>query len=220
MNSHEAGFDAGHSDDPKVERLDLVLDRVVDRCATPEDWNFLDGRLRDRKELALELVSRLREDDILRASLVPVRERADAIELPRAPAQAHPAKRSFVFGFAAALLIGLGLYASGLISMSRGGSGTNATPDESARVASKTDDLLAKYVEQGRRDGRVLQELPKVPLSMRPVADDPDLVHVVYVRRIVECTRIREAERFATDEHGRTVALPPMKLSNYIPRDI
>ncbi|NUQ68803.1 MAG: hypothetical protein HUU18_11065, partial [Phycisphaerales bacterium] len=69
-------------------------------------------------------------------------------------------------------------------------------------------DALQEYLDRGRQDGLVIGELPdKVLVQTRPIGNGGGM-EVVYLRQIVERTRVDDLYRTTTDELGNVMGLP------------
>jgi len=71
-------------------------------------------------------------------------------------------------------------------------------------AAADADRLLADYLRVGSDSGRILQELPVVPVSSEPTADGRSL-EVVFVRPLLERAVVDKAWRLGVDDHGQVV---------------
>lgn len=202
-----------------TDSLDHIIQRVVDRRASVRDWDEFTARAALRPELQVELVDRMREDDLLREAFEPIAAIGDRIELPRTRATAATRATPFVTGFAAAML--LCMLAWGLLPQStRVSRATTSEPTTSAPTPTHAEALIMQYLDAGRESGRVVRELPRLALGVRRNTENTDGLEVLYVRRFLECGPIESTIRLASDEHGDAVTIPITNLSNAFARDL
>lgn len=157
---------------------DLLVSRVIGRDDGPEDWRRLRSCARSAPEVWLRLADGLEDDMCLRAAIAREPDVATSIALPRVRRRRMPRHA----GWAAAAVFAV-LWCAEL-----------RTPRETSPVAS------APRVTE--RDAEPLGELPRVVVSTGEVADDGS-VEVVYVRRLLERTRLSDVQTIGVDETGR-----------------
>jgi hypothetical protein len=172
------------------EREALLLSRIVDRMADDTDFDQI-GRIASEDPGVWERLGlTLRDDASLRGALSSA-VAACPVEL------ALPAPRSVRSSRRLLRLVGAGLVA-GLAFAA--GHLTGRAP--AGTVPSTADQLFAEYVRVGADQGRVLEQLPMVPVASHP-AQDGRTMEVVFVRRLLERAVVDKAFRLGTDEHGR-----------------
>lgn len=228
--------------------LDLLVSRVVDHDATATEahshWAAFEAAaanhnqawrelaLAQRDALALAQVARTAES---RASRVSLPSEADALrpmrleearrELERVERTSRPQRWSGYLGWAAAAVLALGFYSGRLNpNASRpANSGTQSAgliPNLGASTEpSATEDHLARYLDQGHEEGRVVGELPdKVLIRATPTALKDGTVgyDVYYVRQILERVQVPDLYTFGAtqDELGRATVQPvPVRIN-------
>lgn len=171
-------------------RADLSISRIVDRADGPSDWHELDAAARQTPPWQ-DLLDALRLDATLRAAVAPARAAAESCALPALPAlRAMPAQRRVLpwLGWAAALLVAAAWAITGH---------ARAPEPESARAVARPEPASATDV---------VGELSRVVMDTRPTADGR-AVEVLYLRRVLERTVVREAFQLAQDELGRPVPM-------------
>ena len=173
------------------EREDLLLSRVVDQRADAQDFDHLaqlasaDPGVWERLGLTLRDHAVLRAavgaalDPVLRNTSLPQPRRRAPLRLLRAAC--------------AVLVLGL-VFVAGRLS---------------AASAGDADRLFADYLRVGGDSGRVLQQLPVVPVSSRPGADGRSL-ELVFVRQLLERTVVDRAWQLGVNDQGQ---LTPAEVS-------
>lgn len=188
--------------------LDILITRVVDGRAGQEDWRRLESLAEHDAGVWRELAQAQRDDQILRRAVGMAVSGAAGVELPSTPA--HEAHRmhfqvgertrrvAMWGGWAAAALVTLAFVT---------GNPGNANQTQTAgggQVLSAAE-ALSRYLDQGRKEGRVINEMPeKVLVDTQPLADGKGY-DVVYFRLIMERDRVPDLYRFSTDELGQPV---------------
>ena len=170
----------------KPTREDVLISRVVDREEAPTDWRELDRLAAAHGDLWQELLYSLRQDAAVRAVVAPALTAADRSSLP----EARPVRTRFLYpwvGWAAALLMAV------LWIASTGWPGSVSIATEPVTAA-----------PTGVDGADVLGELSRVVVRTRPT-DDGKGVEVVYVRRVLERTVVRELYQITEDEYGMPV---------------
>jgi hypothetical protein len=183
--------------------LDILITRVIDRRATPADWVELEGLAGQDSTVWRELAIAQKQDAAFAGAVLQAVGTADGVELT--PEQPHP----FVFetarrrmrmvatwsGWAAAAVITMAFVSNGFSLKSSGPTQTASVP------AVGLSDMLNQYLEQGKKDGVVVGELPdRVVLDTRTTPDGR--TEIVFVRQIVERTQVGDLYKPTTDEAG------------------
>ncbi|CAG1006378.1 hypothetical protein PHYC_03319 [Phycisphaerales bacterium] len=188
--------------------LDILITRVVDGRASHEDWRRLEALAGQDAGVWRDLAQAQRDDQILRRAVGMAVGVAASVELPAPVAhEAHRARfqvgertrRVAMWGgWAAAALVTLAF-----VSKQPPG-GTPQQANTGGPILSAAD-ALSKYIAQGQREGRVINEMPdKVLVNTQPLADGQGY-DVVYFRLIMERDRVPDLYRFSSDELGQPV---------------
>lgn len=212
-------------------REEVLLGRVVDREATPADWAELDARSASDAGVWGRLADQLRACAQLEADVADATAVAELVEAPGG----HGASRGRGGGRAAVGWVGgaAGWAAAaclGLIVLWGQSSGTGVTPTGGRPVTggpggaeegptvqtagytpieeATPDQALARYLDAGRRSGRVVSELPAVFLGTE--TDGSGRQRAVYLRQIMETVPARGVFRpeVHEDELGRPTVVP------------
>lgn len=202
-----ADFDTG----PALER-DLVISRIVDGRAGPEDWSALERLARADATVYSELARAQRDHALLSGAVVAEISRADEIGIPAHDAASYKLVSRMRAagawgGWAAAAAVAIawmgGLPAGGFGERGSAGNQASMLPFGSA------SDALDAYLDLGKKDGRVIQQLPGKVLveDPRPAADGQGY-EVIFIRQIVERERVPDLYRFSRDETGGLTAVP------------
>lgn len=206
-----------HEHDTSMER-DLLLSRVIDGEASPEDWS----RLRAMAVADASVWRDLAETQHATAELsVAVGEAiavADTIEAP----VASLARLRFQNRLRSAGTWGGWAAAAALVLAWTFGSDLRPIGDQRAqtgdmvpvqyRPPSTPDEALDQYLELGRKSGVVAGVSPQLVVqSIRPIVDgERRRFEVVYVRQIVERAEVealRQLGRPEYDETGRQIGI-------------
>jgi hypothetical protein len=206
-------------------RSDILISRLIDGEAGAEDWKEFQALASAAPELWRELAEAQRQHELLGAVVADVANRADAVELPdlsedisfsEASPGLHLAQRLSAYlgwGLAAALAIALWAGVKPNANLSppiQHGGGTSSTggsaPPPAQFASLDPSVLLQGYLDRGKTEGTVLGELPdKVLVETRPAAEGGGY-EVLFIRTILERTRVPELYEFsAQDEAGRPV---------------
>ena len=190
---------------------DLLISRVIDEQASDDDWALL-RRLGD-KDAAVwrDLAEAQHEHAELCRALESAIAVADGVEVPiKQYIQTRFAGRIRIVatwgGWAVAAVLVIAMIQNPSLSdPDMNVAGIAAGP----RLGEVTpDQALQRYIEEGRRTGQVLEEIPaRVLLQVRPLADGQG-VEVISLRQIIESTRVRTLYQTGQDEFGRRISWP------------
>ncbi|MCC6675913.1 MAG: hypothetical protein IT436_02100 [Phycisphaerales bacterium] len=202
---------ADYNSDPGLER-DLLISRVVDCRASAEDWSALDRLARGDDSVWRELARAQREHALLSGAVLDEVASADSVGLPEHHAASFRLTSRIRAagawgGWAAAAAVALA-WMGGLPA---GGPGQPGAAGNQASVLpfSNASDALNAYLDLGKKDGRVIQQLPgKVLLDDPQPAADGQGYEVIFIRQIVERERVPDLYRFSRDETGGLTAVP------------
>ena len=193
--------------------LDILVSRVIDGVASRADWDAIEAMAAADPGVWRELASAQRADQQLTREVRTETAAAAWVSLPTATtdlAAVQTQRRSRAVamwgGWAAAAALALAVVGqkTGGNNGARGGEMAVAdlVPIRSA------SDALQEYLDRGRQDGLVIGELPdKVLVQTRPIGNGGGM-EVVYLRQIVERTRVDDLYRTTTDELGNVMGLP------------
>ncbi len=180
---------------------DRLLTRIVDRAATPREWDALE-ELAGREPAAWQrLHAALRDDLVLKSTCAPLLAAADRVDLPAGLPVPRPARGGWftTLGWAAALFFAaLWLGDPPAPALTPPPRGIDAT--------------AAGY---GR--GEIVDELPPDVVEMRAV--DNGQIEVVLIRRTLERTRVDSVFELAEDEMGQPRPQPISLRRLQGPRD-
>lgn len=224
--------------------LDLLISRVVDHDATPAQWSAFESAAGTNtvawRELALAQrdalsLSQAAHAAASRASALTLPSEADAMrpirleearrELDRVES---PTRRFFsgsrgYLGWAAAAALAIAFYSGRLnpapTNVSNPTQSAGIIPQFISATPSATEDHLARYLDQGHEEGRVVGELPdKVLIRATPTAlkDGTIGYDVYYVRQILERVQLPDLYTFGAtqDELGRATMQPvPVRIN-------
>ena len=204
---------------------ELLVSRVIEPDATTEAWDELTAAAISDPTLWRRTVESLRDHHAMtRAVNASIAIADDVSTTPRTARledrlaiDAAPSQRPQLLrwtGWAVAALVALA-WVSGLSNVQPTGDGYQA--GIGSQVVSAAD-LLERYLVQGRREGRVFDEVPeKIFVQSRP-SPTGDAVEVIFIRQILERTTLPGLYHYqGEDETGRPTlvrfeanAKPPM----------
>lgn len=190
--------------------LDILITRVIDGRAGSDDWRRLESLGERDAGVWRELAQAQRDDQVLRTEMARAIGIVSSVELSmdtREPAlrltrQVGERTRRVAMwgGWAAAALVTLAFVA-------KKPGDNNAMNANAAGPAMSASDLLSGYLDQGRKEGRVINEMPdKVLVNTTPAANGKGY-DVVYFRVIMEREQVPDLYRFTSDESGRQVPI-------------
>ncbi|GJQ29047.1 MAG: hypothetical protein HBSAPP03_09310 [Phycisphaerae bacterium] len=190
--------------------LDILITRVIDGRAEGEDWRRLESLAERDAGVWRELAQAQRDDQVLRREVASATAGAGTVELElegheptfRLTRQVGERTRRVAMwgGWAAAALVAVAFVAK--------------KPDQPGPMiagptgsVSSAADFLSRYLDQGRKEGRVIHEMPdKVLVNTIPAADGKGY-DVVFLRVIMERDRVPDLYRFTSDESGQPVPI-------------
>jgi hypothetical protein len=207
---------------------DALISRVVDGCASAEDWDSFRAMAADDQSIWSELAVAQRQYESLSEIVHHASSVADAVDLPGGAVrqQHHQNRLDFVSrwgGWAAAAAILLvwvaGMRAPGDGSMRSGAMTAGMLPSgNKALTAATPDEAMDQYMTAGFQAGRVVGEVPNpVVIETRPMPDGT--FEVLYLRQILERKVLSEVYRETNDEFGNAIAVPletdPKRIKSY-----
>ena len=193
------------------EREHLLVSRVIELDATAKEWDELTAAAEADPNLWRQTVQTLRDHHAFaRAVDASVAIADDVSTTPRTSRLEHrpsvgpaPSERRQLLrwsGWAVAALVALA-WVSGLSNVQPTGNEYQAAIG--SQVVSAAD-LLERYLVQGRREGRVFDEVPeKIFVQSRP-SPTGDAVEVIFIRQILERMTLPDLYQYqGEDESGR-----------------
>ncbi|MCC6950253.1 MAG: hypothetical protein IT433_02280 [Phycisphaerales bacterium] len=195
--------------------LDILMTRAIDGRASSTDWAEIE-RLGERDPgVWRDLATAQRDDASLRRAValslagVDRVELAEAVHAHEATHAAHTMSRrtravATWAGWAAAAAVGLAFFTQ----QPRGDDTGRAMNPATAGVGApqgqieSAADMLARYLDQGRQEGKVIQEVPEKWLLSAEPTGDGSRQQVIYLRLIMERAEVPEFYTFSQDEWG------------------
>jgi hypothetical protein len=184
------------------------MSRVVDGAAGPADWDALEALALTDSTVWRELALAQRADQLLKAAVREAAAPREHVELP--PLGAAHAEHRLKFrlrqvatwgGWAAAAAVTLAFLGFGQVG------GPGVQPASIVPTITSADQALDKYLDLGKKEGRVIGELPdRVMVNATKLPDGH--MQVVFVRQIVEKTEVRGLSQPSTSEAGQRVLTP------------
>ena len=202
---------------------DVLIGRVVDQEATPQDWARLDELASDDAELWSRLGRAQRAHAGLRIAVEDAIAGAELVEIPSGRAHGagrmSPMKRVLAgAGWAVAAALGLALLNPLVTSPSPQGGGFNASMMPTLLSQATPDEAYTHYLASGFADGRVVSEMPTIVLEQNVLPDEGG-VELLVVRRIVERRTTPTIENLAyrPDEFGELRLTPVEPRTAIVP---
>lgn len=195
------------------ERTDILISKVVDGAANAGDWTDLERAASERPAVWRELALAQRDQALLVLAVgreVSCAERVDAPQ-PSTASPAHRLRRFGVWGgWAVAATLALAYVTPGVGG--RGSAGMNQAglvPDLGVlKDKLSADQAWEVYEAAGKREQRVLGELPERLLVDATPAPDGHGVQVIFIRQIKERVTLPQLLKESCDEMGRPTAAP------------
>jgi hypothetical protein len=194
-------------------KLDILISRVVDGVARPEDWDALEQMGAADSLVWRELAQAQRAEQVFRAAACEAVAVVDRVELPRVV----QAERQLKFragrvaswgGWAAAAAVTLAFLGRGQLGVPSG---------QSAAILPtfSSDQAIEHYLSQGKKEGKVLGEVPQRVLVDTVQMPDGRL-KVVFLRQFIEQKTMDQLRQLSTDEAGdqRLVPVPILVAKN------
>ncbi len=207
-----------HENEKNPETLDasardLLISRVIDGSAEPEDWSRFREQAAKDPSIWGELSAAQRDHEALRESMHALEALAARVDLPGGSGSPHVIERRFDViarwgGWAAAAAILAGWFTGlGPIGGATTGAGAQRGSIGLPLSNASSDQAFDRYIESGRANGRVVAELPEqLVVETRPLEDGT--IEVLYLRQIIERRVLDEAYREVEDEFGNRRAIP------------
>lgn len=206
---------------PDGAERDVVISRVVDGRAGDGEWAALRAMAERDATIWAELSEAQRQHRLLGEAMGPALAAAERAGLPdlavAGAARAWPERMARVnwragLGWAAAAAVGLAWMAG---VNPRGAAGPAAVNSASiVPINTNPDELLSRYLDMGRRQGRVVAEMPeRVVLETRPLADGTG-TEVLFLRQVLERATVTDAAMFrvGVNDAGQRVLVPAERV--------
>ncbi|TVQ63103.1 MAG: hypothetical protein EA379_04390 [Phycisphaerales bacterium] len=205
-------------------REDILIGRVTDAEAAPDDWRELEALAAADPGVWTRLAAAQRAHALLERGVEDVLTVAELIDAPDASAARSGAAvdvahrwRAYA-GWAAAAMIGVAWAGvSGVLPGASSPSGVPGAPGGQGVITAgpprlAPDELMERYLDTGRAQGRVLAELPMVMVESRPL-ESGEGAEVIYLRQVLERVIVRDMFEVGADELGRPTVAPVMRPS-------
>lgn len=177
--------------DPSSDARDLLISRVIDGEASPEDWQALRVLASDDQRIWQDLAESQQDDDQLAAELEAALSVADRADIPERELHAHGFGAGLNHRFRAAVAWSGWAIAAGLTVIATLG-GIELTNSSAGGVQAgfypveTPGDALDLYLEKGAQSGEVVAEMPaKILIEARPNPGGEGF-EVLYYRQILE----------------------------------
>ena len=198
-----------------VEHLDTLVSRAVDGRASRTEWDAIEQAASADGALWRRVALSYRDQSHMELGLSQAVMHADAVDLPtRLEAERHARAWGERFGsvrswggWAAAAILTFGV----VIQTNRlgqansnlmGGLTQPGTGPQSAGLFSSASDAFNAYLDKGKKEGRVLGEVPDALLVDSQPAQDGVGYDVIFVRQVLERAHVPDLYRYSHDEAG------------------
>ena len=195
---------------------DLLISRVIDGSASPEDWSSFRILAASDAEVWTDLSNAQREHEALCEVMHAATAIADGVDLPGGSgsplifeSRVTVASRWGGWAIAAVLLLG---WFTGTISMNSGQFSGGASGGPTAGILpalqqASPDEAFGQYLQAGQTSGQVVGEMPnQIVIETLPLEDGT--IEVTFIRQVVERRVLDQAYREAVDEFGDAVVVP------------
>jgi hypothetical protein len=187
--------------------LDILITRVVDGVAAPADWDSLEALAAADPAVWRELAQAQRAEQLLKGAVAEAVAPAARVELPTVIAKVGEdgfrlrLRRVGTWGgWAAAAMVTLAFFGKP--------SPSQISPQSAGLFPISSDQALQQYIDQGKKEGRVIGELPDRVLMDASQAQDGKGYTVVFVRQIMERTKVDSLSQISHDEEGKPCLAP------------
>jgi hypothetical protein len=189
--------------------LDMLINRVVDGVAARADWDALEAMGASDPGVWRELAQAQRAEQLLRTAAGRAVAVAEHVALP--PGGVVHAEHRLKFrlrrvsswgGWAAAALVTFAFLGRGQVAS------PGVQPAGLGPSFASSDQAYKQYLEQGKKEGRVIAEIPDRVLMDASQTQDGKAFDVIFVRQIMERGRVDSLSQLSHDEAGRPVLAP------------
>ncbi|MFG0242680.1 MAG: hypothetical protein ACF8R9_07855 [Phycisphaerales bacterium JB054] len=192
---------------------DILITRVLDGEATPEDWAAFRAMAALDQAVWADLADAQQDRADLASAVADAIAIADRVEAPvhrHAGEQLNARIRTGAawLGWVAAAMVAVAGFTGRLgAPATQGGAGLGAQQAGLFPISSP-EDAMQLYLDKGQQAGSVLGEVPdRVLLSSAPAADGNGY-EVVFLRQIIERQRVKTLYQLGENEVGQAVAVP------------
>lgn len=190
-------------------REEILIGRVTDGEASPSDWQELESLAAIDATVWTRLAAAQRRHAELERAVDDALTIAELVEAPEFLADSGVRLsmrwRSYA-GWAAAAAVALAWAGASRFNIASGPAGGQMSTLAPVSLMNP-DELMNRYLDEGKREGRVLAELPMVMVESRPLADGQGS-DVIYLRQVLERVRVQDVYRMGEDDLGRPTPLP------------
>ncbi|MEC9373584.1 MAG: hypothetical protein VYC34_07060 [Planctomycetota bacterium] len=199
------------------DREDILFTRVIDDRATAQDWAALEDLGASDPGVWRRLAQAQRDQAALCAAVaerVEIAERITPNEAALRGGHEVQIRLRAWSGWAAAAAVALAWAGmSGLLPSNQPMGG------ETAGFALTSDEALERYLDAGQREGRVLEEMPKLMVETRSLERGAQF-EVIYVRQFLERAVVSEVYEMGIDELGNPTPAPaPIQSATWTTAD-
>lgn len=193
--------------EPVAVDRDVLISRVIDGEASPEDWRELRALARVDQALWGDLATAQEHATLLRSALGAEIERA-SVALPGH--HASPAGQRVIRwgGWAVAAMVAIAFVAvrhDGAPAEPGQMSAGPGVPIQHVSAPMTPDEALDAYIREGRATGRVLDSNPRIVVIESQVDPSGRGVEVIYLRQIMERTVVEDVYRVLETDAGGLV---------------
>lgn len=194
---------------------DILITRVLDGEATPEDWAAFRAMAARDQAVWADLADAQQDRADLASAVADAIAIADRVEAPvhrHAGEQLNARIRTGAawLGWVAAAMVALAGFTGRLGTPAAGpGDGPGVGAQQAGLFSiSSPEDAMKLYLDKGQQAGSVLGEVPdRVLLSSAPAADGNGY-EVIFLRQIIERQRVETLYQLGENEAGQAVAVP------------
>lgn len=195
---------------------DVLITRIIDGRAGDADWALLRAWAGRDGSLLADLAAAQRDAQGLREAMAPVVAAGERSRLPDMVliggggagawlGRVVRGVRGGGLGWAVAAALVVAWAGGWLKSPAQGGAMNTAGI---VPVNTNADDVLQKYMDLGRQQGRVIAELPeRVVIESRPSPDGKG-VEVLYLRQLLERATVSDVYKVGLNDAGQRVLVP------------
>lgn len=211
MNPTHAADQSGLSAENSAHLRDLLISRVIDGSASPEDWSSFRILAANDAEVWTDLSDAQREHEALCEVMNAASSIADGIDLPGGSGspvvfESRVSTATRWGGWAIAAVLMLGWY-TGSISMNTSEPSSGNTASLIPINKASPQQAMDQYLHAGQQSGQVVGEMPnQIVVETRPMIDGT--IEVTFIRQIIERRVLDQAYRETVDEFGNPIAVP------------
>lgn len=195
---------------------DILITRVLDGEATPEDWAAFRAMASRDPSIWPELADAQQDRADLAIAVAGAIAIADRVE---APLEIHTGERLNArirtgvawFGWAAAAMLAIGAL-TGRTNLlgNTPGQASQSTQEAGFFRVNTPEEAMQLYLNKGQEAGSVLGEIPERVLLSSEIGPNGQGYTVVYLRQVVERQHVQDLYQLGLDDAGKTV---PVRLT-------